>query len=177
MTLAPLQIDFVTSRRRGGAAGMVVLALGLVAVVWTVVDYRDLTTRDDLVQMQLEASAPHKARASRTPSTADKRGLDDAAGAVRELSLPWAHLLDDLESAGQDSSQDVALLSLEPDREKHRVRIGAEARTLPAALDFVERLQKADTLAFPLLDSHKVRADQRERPVYFELTAEWKISK
>lgn len=154
---------------------MLVLALGLVAVAWTLVDYRDLTTRNDLVQMQLEASAPRKAKTSRAPSTADKRSLDDAAGAVLELSLPWSQLLDDLEAAGQDSSKDVALLSLEPDREKRRVRIGAEARTLPAALEFVERLQMAGTLAFPLLDSHKVRADQRDRPVYFELTAEWKI--
>jgi len=177
MTTAPLQLDFITSRGRGSWAGAIALALGLLAAGWTLVDYRDLTTRDDLAQIQLEASTPRKARGSRAPAAADKRSLDAAAAAVLELSLPWSRLLDELEAAGQDSSRDVALLSLEPDREKRRVRIGAEARTLPAALDFVERLQMADTLAFPLLDSHKVRADQRERPVYFELTAEWKISR
>ena len=177
MMTAPLQLEFVTSRRRGSPVGAVALALGVLAAVWAIVDYRDLATRDDLAQIQLEASAPRKSKSSRPPAAADKRSLDDAAAAVLELSLPWSQLLDELESAGQDTSEDVALLSLEPDREKRRVRIGAEARTLPAALEFVERLQKADTLAFPLLDSHKVRADQRERPVYFELTAQWKIAR
>jgi len=174
MTTASLQLDFVTERRKASMVGLLVLAFGVAGAAWTLVDYRDLVVRADLAEMQLAAATPRSAKGGRAPVKADTRSLDDAAAAVAELSLPWSQLLDQLEAAGQDASRDVALLSIEPDREKRRVRIGAEARTLPAALVFAERLQQAGTLEHPLLDSHKVRTDQRERPVYFELTAGWK---
>jgi hypothetical protein len=169
-----LELDFVASSRRFSLAGVLVLVLGAAAAAWTVIDYRDLVTQSTLLAMQLDAASPRAGRGS--TFVADTRGIDEATKVVIELALPWSNLLDDLEAAGAANSQDVALLSIEPDREKRRVRIGAEARTLPAALAFVQRLQRAGTLKFPLLDNHKVRTDVNERPVYFEMTADWDLS-
>jgi hypothetical protein len=52
----------------------------------------------------------------------------------------------------------------------------AEARSLTAALRYVQRLQQSRTLAHPLLDSHEVRGDVPERPVRVQITADWKPS-
>lgn len=175
MMPAPLELDFVRRSRRFSFAGFFVLALGVAAATWTVIDYQNLQIERSMLEIELDAATPERHRAPRD-TEADTRGVEDARGAVRELSRPWSQLLDELESAGEDSRDDVALLSVEPDPEKERVRIGAEARSLPAALLFAQRLQQAKTLQFPLLDSHKVRTEQRERPVYFELTAEWRIA-
>jgi hypothetical protein len=175
MMPAPLELDFVSTTRRFSLAGVVVLALGAAAAAWTVVDYRELALQSTLIEMQLDAASPRTSRSVRTIAV-DTRGIEEATDAVLELSLPWSQLLDDLEAAGETSREDISLLSIEPDREKRRVRIGAEARTLPAALAFVGQLQSASSLAYPLLDNHKVRTEVRERPVYFEMTADWKLS-
>jgi hypothetical protein len=175
MMPAPLQLDFVSTARRASFAGLLTLAVGAAAAGWTVFDYRDLSLQSTLLEMQVDAATPRTQR-TRTAVPADTHAIEEATEAVAELSLPWSQLLNDLEVAGQAKAKDVALLSIEPDREKRRVRIAAEARTLPAALEFVETLQKAGALKYPLLDNHKVRTDQSERPVYFELTAEWSLS-
>jgi hypothetical protein len=175
MIPAALELDFIRAPRRLSPLGAVMLVAGLAAAAWVVVDYRELATQDELVQMQLAAADQLPARARRTAAPVDARSLEEASAAVVELSLPWSQLLDQLEAAGQDNSRDIALLSVEPDPEKRRVRIGAEARNLPAALAFVQRLQAANMLEHPLLDNHKVRTDQSERPVYFEMTADWRL--
>jgi len=174
MMPAPLELDFVATPRQFSLVGVLALVLGTAAAAWTVTDYRELSLQSVLLEMELDSAAP-RIRGTGRSVEVDTRAIADATDAVRELSLPWSQLLDDLEVAGEESSQDVALLSIEPDREKRRVRIGAEARTLPAALAFLQQLQSAGTLEYPLLDNHKVRKDIRERPVYFELTADWSL--
>lgn len=173
MMPARLELDFVDTSRRFSVAGLLVLVLGAALAAWTFIDYRDLDMQGTLLAMQLDAATPRGSRAA--GSVVDTRGIEEASDVITELSLPWSQLLDDLEAAGEANSRDIALLSIEPDREKRRVRIGAEARTLPAALAYVQRLQRAGALRYPLLDNHKVRTDVSERPVYFEMTADWSL--
>jgi hypothetical protein len=174
MMPAPLELDFIATSRQVSLVGVLVLMLGTAAAAWTVTDYRELSIQSVLLEMELDSAAPRTGRSGRSVEV-DLRAVEDAKDAVRELSRPWSQLLNDLEVAGEASRQNVALLSIEPDLEKRRVRIGAEARTLPAALAFLQQLQEAGTLEYPLLDNHKVREDVRERPVYFELTADWSL--
>ena len=84
-------------------------------------------------------------------------------------------MLDDLEAASRDSDNSIAVLSVQPDRETRRVTLVAEARSLPAALNYVQRLQHSKSLRHPMLDSHEVRTDSAERPVRVQITAEWKL--
>jgi hypothetical protein len=174
MMPARLQLDFVNTSQQFSLPGALVLVFGVIAATLTVADYRDLTLQSAMLEIQSGAVRPGGGRATRSVSI-DPKAIDEATGIVQELSLPWSGLLDDLEAAGEASRHDIALLSIQPDREKRQVRIGAEARTLPAALAFVQRLQKAGALKYPLLDNHKIRTDSSERPVYFELTADWSL--
>jgi hypothetical protein len=83
-------------------------------------------------------------------------------------------MLGDLELASRDSAGQVAILAIEPDHEKHRVRISGESRDLTGALAYINRLQTGSTLQYPMLDSHEVVADDKEHPVRFTLTAQWR---
>jgi hypothetical protein len=90
------------------------------------------------------------------------------------LWVPWSSLLAELEAASQDVESTVSLLEVEPDPAKHVVRITAEARTLPDALAYLERLQKSTMLRYPMLESHELRKDDPQRPVRVKLSAEWR---
>ena len=65
------------------------------------------------------------------------------------------------------------MLAIEPDHAKHRVRVTAEARTLELAIAYVQRLRKTEVLHFPMLDNHELRVDDKDRPVRFQISADW----
>ncbi|TLY91854.1 MAG: hypothetical protein E6K38_13625 [Gammaproteobacteria bacterium] len=91
-----------------------------------------------------------------------------------ELGTPWTALLAELEAASRDSTGQVAVLSIEPDHAKHNVHVTAEAKDLPLALAYVERLQASRLLRYPMLDSHELKTDDPQHPVRFAMTAEWR---
>ena len=70
--------------------------------------------------------------------------------------------------------QASAVLSVEPDLEKHRVRISGESKDLQTALTYLQKLQGSHSLQNPMLDSHEVIADNNEHPVRFAMTADWR---
>ncbi len=54
------------------------------------------------------------------------------------------------------------------------MHITGEAKDLPLALAYVQRLQSSSLLRYPMLDSHELKADDPQRPVRFAMTAEWR---
>ena len=99
----------------------------------------------------------------------EKTGMDKAG------PFASARLLRDLELASAERNTSVAVLSVEPDRDKQQVRVLAEARNLSMALAYVERLQKSEALRFPMLESHAIQEKDPQRPVRFQLRADWSI--
>jgi hypothetical protein len=65
-------------------------------------------------------------------------------------------------------------LSVEPDPDKRRVRIDGESKDLGAALVYLAKLQASRTLSYPMLDSHEVKGDDKDHPVRFAMTAQWR---
>lgn len=173
MKPAALRIDFVPRSRRPGVGGLAVLAIGLAALGW--IAYSAAQTTDRIAGLELRLEGLNGAALPALP--AGGNGLVVEAQAVaQELRTPWAAMLVDLESATADSRGAIALLAVEPDRERHQLKLTAEARSLAAALAYVQRLQKNPALRDALLDSHEVRADVKERPVRVQITADWRMS-
>jgi hypothetical protein len=165
-----LQLDFIESPRRGSIVGVLLLvvgALGGAGVLWNM---KVLDGERAGVELRLAARDRASGRAT---LDRDASQAQAATKMVNALSTPWSELLAELEKAGADQKDNVAVLTVEPDHLKHRVRVEAEARSLSQALAYIERLRSSPVLRYPMLDSHEIKTDDRDRPVHFELSADW----
>ena len=168
-----VMLDFASPRTRLTVLGTLLLVLGASVAAGTFAEYRVIVARRAGLELKLEAANRH----NRPNPGADARaaGFAEAAGRMAsDLGTPWTALLAELEAASRDTSGKVAVLSIEPDAVKHNVHITAEAKDLPLALGYVERLQASQLLRYPMLDSHEVKADDPQKPVRFAMTAEWR---
>lgn len=172
MTARRLTLDFVDKRRAVTWSGAILIVAGAAAAVAAVFDYQRVAGRVAALEMRQADLAPPPVAAAEPGVVL---GLQDAKSAVMELRTPWASLLQQLEAAGKGSTDTVALLAIEPDPAAYRVRIVAEAKSLAAALDYVRRLQACSALRHPLLQSHEINTKDRERPVRFEVAADWRV--
>ena len=165
-----VRLDFVAPVQRARAAGAALCAMGVAAALGVGLLFSgELAERN-----RLDAALGALARPARPATAAAARAAEDAAGIERELSIPWSQLLAELEAAGRDTAASVSVLRVEPDPAKRVVRITAEARTLPEALGYLERLQLSKLLRFPMLESHEYRKDDAQHPVRVKLAAEWR---
>jgi hypothetical protein len=166
-------LDFAAPHGRTTLTGIALLVFGVFALTAAGFEYYSLNTQRAGLQLRLSAALrlnrPDPHSEARTA-----RANDAAAGVATELGAPWTAMLADLELASRDSAGQVAILAIEPDHEKHRVRISGESRDLPGALAYLNRLQTGSSLQYPMLESHEVRADDKEHPVRFTLTADWR---
>jgi Tfp pilus assembly protein PilN len=91
--------------------------------------------------------------------------------AVLQLNLPWRALHDAVQ-AGTPSN--IALLALEPDARKSLLRITAEAKTSDDMIAYVEQLQKSEWFGGVLLSRHEINEQDPNRPIRFQLDAQWR---
>jgi hypothetical protein len=167
---ALVALDFAGLPRRSRVPGIALCALGVLVCLALAYDFQARLGERDRLEARLGATVrPHR---NVNPNAV--RNAATATTIEKELVIPWSLLLAELEAASQDVASTVSLLEVTPDAAKHLVRITAEARTLPDALAYLERLQKSSVLRFPMLDSHELRKDDPEHPIRVKLTAEWR---
>lgn len=169
-----IELDFARTRPRVNKLGLALLAAGVIGTAVVLLDCWQLVSTNKGLEVRIAALAPAGAAgAARSASAA--RADQDAADALDELTAPWSVLLRELELASVDSQGAVAVLAVEPDRAKRKVHVLAEARSLPNALTYVERLQQSHALRYPMLENHEVQTKDPEHPVRFEVTADWRL--
>ena len=172
MTPLRIDIDFRKRQRRLPVIGAVALLLGVTAAFLTYDDYNNALIDSDLMSMSL-ARYDSNGRNARDNVAAINPA--EISAATRQLAMPWSALLNDLESVAKDSAKDVALLEIAPDVAKQTVRLSGEARSLQAALDYLSRLQEAESIIYPLLENHEIQTSDRNRPVRFVIVADWRL--
>jgi hypothetical protein len=167
-----LELDLAGGRLRGGLAGIVVALIGGLCLTSVLVQQHHIKEQRAGLELRRAALSEDQRRGQSAQSVTGL-AAQNAEKTVRELATPWSQLLLELENASGDNSGNVALLSVEPDHAKHRVRVIAEARTLELALAYVQRLRKAPVLRYPMLDSHELRKEDKDHPVRFQVSADW----
>lgn len=172
MSAPRLELDFVRPGLRLTPLGAALLATGLLVLALGGLEYQAMTARRAGLELRLAEARRHLQHEHRSGPQGAHLG-EAVAHVATELGTPWTLLLAELEQASADS-KDVAVLAIEPDHDKHRVHVSGEARSLPVALAYVQKLQGTRSVRYPMLDSHEVRADDSEHPVRFTLTGEWR---
>src|SRR5262245_43928167 len=156
MTPRRLELDYVAAPSAPRWIGVGVLILALAVAGHLVLRYRD-------AQNQLAAldAAQGLLNADRRPQRpASKERLEQEAkiidAAVRQLTLPWAQLIEAVEAA---STTDVVVLQLQPEAQQRTLRLTAEAKNGDAMLRYVRRLGENRVLSDVYPASHQVQVD------------------
>lgn len=174
--MAELRLDYLQNKVfPWGGVVMLVLALGALAATW--VYYHDLDGQAENWESKA-AKFERAARQSAPESVTGGRGRETFALEVkranevlRQLNLPWEGLFRAVELSG---GKDVALLALEPDTEKHSVKISGEAKNMAILLDYIKQLEQREVFGAVYLQSHQILLQDPDKPVRFALLADWK---
>ncbi|HAF54108.1 MAG TPA: hypothetical protein DCL01_02520 [Thauera sp.] len=174
---AAVDLDFAPARRRRpGALGWSLLAIGLLAASFAGYEFwaaeRELDERAALVarlRTELRQERPQQAvRNAALVSAEEREPADRVAGA---LNADWASFFADLADA---SHPEVALLELQGDAARGSLRMVGEAQSVEAAFAYVDRLQRAGMLREARIDSHEWVTQGPQMVVRFVLTAQWR---
>jgi Tfp pilus assembly protein PilN len=167
-----MTLDFVAEPRAIAWCGRGLAVLGVCALLILAYALHQLYEQSTQLESQLAARDDRdKTRAVHGKQRND--AVLDVAALTPELSTPWSALLTELEVAARDERGRIAILALEPDRQKKIVRLRGQARTMEQVLAFVQRLAASPLLAHPMLDTHETRVEEAERPIEFQISAEW----
>lgn len=112
-------------------------------------------------------------------TAASQRDMQETALEIRhanqvlaQITIPWDSLFQAVEWS---SGKNIALLTIEPDAEKHQVKISGEAKNISALWDYMEHLAAQDAFSRVVLRSHQVERRELENPVRFVLLVEWRV--
>jgi len=174
MSAQRIELDYVAAPRRPQWIGASVLILAL-AVSGTMV----LRYRDALHELAALDAAQGMLNADRRPQRAvSKERLDAEAkiidAAVRQLSIPWAQMIEAVEAA---SSSEVTVLQLQPETQQRNLRLTAEAKNREAMLRYVRRLSDTRVLSGVHLVNHHVQVEDPSRPIQFGVQAAFRSNR
>lgn len=173
-----LLLDYQQNRRKPDWTDIVLLAGGFVMAIYIGVHSVNVFSEVKALeekQTVLDRKPDHGATDSRLASLDAQQlrsEVKQANDILAQLALPWETLFKDIESSQKDH---VALLSIEPDTEKHAVKITGEAKNLDTVLGYIRFLQKKSSLTGVYLQTHRVDQQMAEKPVRFVVTATWVI--
>lgn len=164
-----LALDYVAAARRPRWLGALLLAASLALGAGLLERYLD--ARSELARLEAAAALMAPAR-GRAPRAVPKERLAEetrsAEAVVRQLTLPWAALVQAVEQA---ATRDVALLQLQPDAESRSLKLSAEARHRDAMFEYLRRLGAARGLSEVHLVSHRVQREDPQHPIQFSVQA------
>ena len=127
-------------------------------------------------QQQLQAQQSQQSQLRAGAAGAQSKVLiSDALGkavntAVLQLNLPWADMQ---EAVGAATPPAIALLALEPDPGKQLLKISAEAKNADDMIAYIEQLKEQEFFTSAALVRHEVSELDPNRPIRFQVEAQW----
>jgi Tfp pilus assembly protein PilN len=173
MTPRRVELDYVAVPSAPRWVGVSVLILALAVAGSLMYRHRD-------AQHQLAAldEAQGLLNSDRRQRAVPKERLEQEAkiidAAVRQLTLPWAQMIEAVEAA---STSDVVVLQLQPEAQQRTLRLTAEAKNGEAMLRYVRRLSQSRVLSDVAPLSHQVQLEDPSRPVQFSVQASFRSAR
>ena len=166
--LRKLSIDFRPGRRSSPWASRALLAAAAAVGLDAGLAYHDAQ----------RAIARNEALLARTQpagvARASKEEVALARDTVQRLSTPWGELFGALEGA---TSEQVAILAVEPDPKNGKVTISGEGKDYLAALTYVLELSRSKALSGVQLVRHETKPEDPQHAVAFSVSATWTEAK
>ena len=157
-----------------------ILLVGLLVLLVVLLQYRHITEEanhwssrvERLEKLQQQKNAPRARSTSRIREFGQeiRKEVAQANAVLDQINLPWEALFDSLEHA---ATEEIALLSLQPNVSSRTLRISGEARNMSELLDFVESLERETVFENVHLINYRIKQDNPHRPITFLLTAAW----
>ncbi|ARO86896.1 fimbrial assembly protein [Nitrosospira lacus] len=171
-----LNLKFPDGGQEARSAGYAMLVMGMLALAGVLYQYQgamDEVAYWDLRIASMDRQAGRKTMPLGSPSQGGreiKQEIRRANAVLSEIDLPWGALFDSVEYA---TSPEVALLSFQPDAAGRTMRMGGEAKSMPALLDFVSALEREPVLKDAYLLKYEIKQDDPQRPIIFSIMASW----
>ena len=169
-----LGLDF--QPHRPGVLPLLFLCVGCVLCADAWIELRDHNAQLADLQLQINHAQRRAERQALATREAERR---DAAlpaeqskalqQAVTAIHLDWEALYRQIDQA---TREDIALLAITPNAAAKSLQLSGEARNLQAVLGFVDALRRRPLSQVSLL-SHKIKADDPQHPIIFEIAATW----
>lgn len=171
MSMRRLELDYIAPPRASRALGAAVLVIALAAAVTLVERYRGVRSELERIETAQRLLGPQQAAGRPVPRARLEEEAKSVESVLRQLALPWGAIIETVEGA---TTGDVAILQLQPDAQQRQLRLGAEARTQQAMLEYLRRLAAAKGLAEVHVVSHQVQSEDPNRPIQFTVQAQLK---
>ena len=152
--------------------GLLLLAVALGVATSLVLRFREARNELSLLETTQSALNTDRPQAKRMPAEKLDDQVKTAEAVVRQLTLPWAALIETLEAA---AAKDVAVLQVQPEAQQRLLRISAEARNHGAMLQYLRNLSSARALSDVHLLTHQVQTDDPQKPLQFSLQATFTV--
>lgn len=172
----PVRLDYQRHLKPFPLAGTALFIAALAVLAMLGGYYYNMTQKAE----KLEASVRLVERTSFNKMWPQHRDVRETAMEIQhandllyQISLPWEKLFQAVESS---AGKDVSLLGMEPDADKHVVKITGEARNFYAMLAYLQRLEECKEFGSVYLQNHRVRQQDPDKPVRFAVLATWRDS-
>lgn len=157
-----------------------ILLIGLLVFAGVLLQFRQVTEEvnhwtnrvERLEKQQQQKAAPRTRSSPRIKEFSQeiRKEITQANAILDQINLPWETLFDAIEHA---ATEEIALLSLQPNVTSRTLRLSGEAKSMAELLDFVEALERELVFENVHLLNYKVKQDNPHRPIIFLLTAAW----
>lgn len=170
----PVDLDFLQTRRRVSAAGWGLLAVGLLACAFQLVEYRrasaEMDAREAAVARAREAARRAQPGAAVQGNPLGAEEAKAVLGVAARLNADWGAMLGGVAGA---QGEGVTWLSLQADQARSRLAVAGQARSLAEMFEFLARLGAVQGIREAQLANYEwVRVDTRDA-VRFTVNAKW----
>lgn len=170
-----VHLDYLAGKRLSWL-GVTALGLGIMGLLLVTLHYRNLSQKifdQDMLVEKLQAQEKSTYMFPATEVRSDEqtaRETKQVNAAIHQLSLPWKDLFAAIEGT---RTNDIAVLSIEPEVSKELVNISAEAKKLDSMLDYAANLHKVALFREVVILNHQVQEQDPEKPIRFVVQAVW----
>ena len=178
--MSRLRLRFPYQQQSAPQIDFSILFIGLLILAGVLLQFRQITeevnywsNRVERLEKQQQQKAAPRTRSTpriREFSQEIRKEIAQANAILDQINLPWETLFDAIESA---ATEQIALLSLQPNVSNRTLRISGEAKNMSELLDFIEALEREMVFENVHLLNYKKKQDNPHKPIIFLLTTAW----